>query len=133
MHTHSRQLDQNLPYLRQLPPRLCPRDEIAAEPFANLVAHASDGPQRRFLIGGAGGGRVVEAVVDALGAAEEDGAGLAGVITEVLASSATATLPPDRRSPMMPEPTTAASNIEVPTASAVNLLDRLNSGLNQPS
>jgi hypothetical protein len=44
----------------------------------------------------------------------------------VLARSATATFPPDRRSPMMPEPTTVASSIAVPTASAVARLGRFN-------
>src|ERR1041384_168200 len=43
----------------------------------------------------------------------------AAPVAMVLASKATATLPPDRRSPMMPEPTTAASSNAVPTASAV--------------
>ncbi len=37
-----------------------------------------------------------------------------------LARSAIATLPPDKRSPMMPEPTTAASKSAVPTHSATN-------------
>src|SRR2546422_5518626 len=40
-----------------------------------------------------------------------------GPVASVLASNAMATLTPDSRSPMMPEPTTAMSNIAVPTAS----------------
>src|SRR5262252_3667120 len=43
----------------------------------------------------------------------------------VFAKSAIATFPPDRRSPMMPEPTTAASRKAVPTVSATA---RLNNG-----
>src|SRR5882672_6725993 len=39
-------------------------------------------------------------------------------VASELASSAIAVLPPARRSPMMPEPTTAASSSAVPTASA---------------
>ena len=39
-------------------------------------------------------------------------------VASVLASSAMATLPPASRSPMMPEPTTAASRNAVPSASA---------------
>ena len=39
-------------------------------------------------------------------------------VASVLASRATATLPPARRSPMMPEPTTAASSSAVPISSA---------------
>src|SRR5947209_13463196 len=43
----------------------------------------------------------------------------AAPVASVFARSATATLPPARRSPIMPEPTTAASNSAVPTLSAV--------------
>src|SRR5437899_2266962 len=43
----------------------------------------------------------------------------AAPVARVFARSATATLPPARRSPIMPEPTTAASNSAVPTLSAV--------------
>ena len=42
----------------------------------------------------------------------------AAPVASVFASSASATFPPASRSPMMPEPTTAASSIAVPTASA---------------
>src|ERR1043165_3243787 len=42
----------------------------------------------------------------------------AAPVAIVFARSAIATLPPARRSPMMPDPTTAASNRPVPTASA---------------
>jgi len=42
-------------------------------------------------------------------------------VASVLASSAMATFPPARRSPMMPEPTTVASSSAVPRASATNL------------
>src|SRR5580704_8898244 len=38
-------------------------------------------------------------------------------VARLLASKATATLPPDKRSPMIPEPTTVASKSAVPTAS----------------
>src|SRR5882672_3609640 len=48
----------------------------------------------------------------------------AAPVASVFASSATATLPPARRSPMMPEPTTAASSIAVPTASATRRRSR---------
>ena len=43
-------------------------------------------------------------------------------VARVLASSAIATLPPDKRSPMIPEPTTAASSSAVPTPSETILL-----------
>lgn len=42
-------------------------------------------------------------------------------VARVLASSAIATLPADNRSPMMPDPTTAASNKAVPAASDATL------------
>src|SRR5438132_8919153 len=52
----------------------------------------------------------------------------ANPVASELASSAIAMLPPASRSPMMPEPTTAASSSAVPTASAaadlIQLLDR---------
>src|SRR5688572_17415180 len=41
----------------------------------------------------------------------------AAPVARVLASSASAPLPPARRSPMMPDPTTAAASSPVPTAS----------------
>ena len=43
----------------------------------------------------------------------------AAPVASVFASRATATLPPDKRSPMIPEPTTAANRKHVPTVSAV--------------
>src|SRR4051812_6678792 len=42
----------------------------------------------------------------------------AAPVAIVFASNASPTLPPARRSPMMPEPTTAANSIAVPVASA---------------
>ena len=42
----------------------------------------------------------------------------AAPVAIVFARSAIATLPPLRRSPMIPDPTTAASSIAVPSASA---------------
>src|ERR1700723_1214878 len=44
----------------------------------------------------------------------------------VFASRAMATFPPASRSPIMPEPTTAATRNALPTNSAVNLARRLN-------
>src|SRR5882724_11972500 len=49
----------------------------------------------------------------------------AAPVASAFASSATATLPPARRSPMMPEPTTAASRMAVPTAFATTRRSRL--------
>src|SRR5271155_2343375 len=46
-------------------------------------------------------------------------------VARVLASRAMATLPPDKRSPMIPEPTTAASKSAVPTASDTTRLAKL--------
>ena len=43
----------------------------------------------------------------------------AAPVAIVFASNATATFPPANRSPMMPDPTTAARSSAVPTASAV--------------
>ena len=48
----------------------------------------------------------------------------AAPVAIVLASSATATLPPESRSPIMPEPTTVASSSAVPIASAVRRRDK---------
>src|ERR1043166_8965560 len=45
-------------------------------------------------------------------------------VASVLTSSATAAFPPASLSPMMPEPTTAASRNAVPMNSAINLLLR---------
>ena len=49
----------------------------------------------------------------------------AAAVAMVLANRAIAWLPPDSRSPMMPDPTTAASSIAVPMASAVSRREKL--------
>ncbi len=49
----------------------------------------------------------------------------AAPVARLFASSAIATLPPDRRSPMMPEPTTVARSSPVPKPSASSRLARL--------
>src|SRR4029077_10270100 len=51
----------------------------------------------------------------------------------VLPSSASAWFPPARRSAMMPEPTTAATRREVPTASAASRRTRVGATLNSRS
>src|ERR1043165_1444403 len=57
------------------------RNELS-DPTSDLVADAAEDRHRRVGVGRAGGGRVLEAMVDALGVSGEGGAGLACVVAD---------------------------------------------------